>query len=124
MSKAQVNLAALILLTACLSAPVRNRSPLEQARDEDMAARNLVDGPARFVAVEASGSDTTLIARGTVCPRVLTDPRTGTRVQLFRVLPVGRGDYVLSAEQTYGAKPSEVLRIHCANGTPAGLVSR
>ena len=122
MPKACISLVALIALTACLS--VRNRSPLEQAHAEDMTARNLVDYPPRFVAVEGSGTDSTLIAQGTVCPRVYADPRSGTRLQLFRVLPVGRGDYLVSAEQTYGAKPNEVLRIHCANGTPAGFVPR
>jgi len=114
----------LIVVAACVSAPVHNRSPREQARDEDMTARNPVDSPLRFVAVTEAGADSSLSGQGTICPRVFADPRTGVRLRLARVLPVGRGDYAVAAEQSYGARPDEWLRVHCANGTPAGFVSR
>jgi hypothetical protein len=109
---------------SCVSAPVRSRSPHELAHDQDMTARNLADGPQAFVAVAEVGTDSTLSAQGTICPPAFADPRSGSRLRLVRVLPAGRGDYSTSAEQTYGAKSDELVRVHCANGTPAGIVPR
>jgi hypothetical protein len=123
MTKRLVGFLAAVTASACASVPVRSRSPREQARAEDMIARNLVNGPERFVPVDAAGRDSSLVAQGTICPRVLADPGSETRIQLVRVLPVGRGDYAVPPD-SYGAKSDELLRIHCVNGTPAGLVHR
>jgi len=123
-SQCAASIIVLIATAACISAPVRNRSPGEQARDEDMAARNLVNPPHRFTAVPEAGADSTLSAQGTICPRAFVDSGSGTRLRLVRVLSVGRGDYAASVEQAYGARPGELIRLHCGNGTPAGFVSR
>jgi hypothetical protein len=109
--------------TACISG-VRNRSPRDLARDEDMTARNPIDSPRQFIPVAEAGADSSLAGQGTICPRAYADPRSGAQLRLVRVLPVGRGDYAVSAEQTYGARSNEWLRVHCANGTPAGFVPR
>lgn len=115
-------LAVAMMLTGC-ALHRRPPTPAEEARDQDMSARSLRGGPRQFVPDLASGTDSTMVAGGTTCVRVMTDPRDGARVQLERVLPEGRGDYVVAAGH-YGVKPGELLRLHCVDGTAAGFVPK
>lgn len=117
-----VVLAAPLALGAC-ALHRRPPTPFEQARDEDMSARILRNGLPRFVPVIASGIDSSLIGSGTTCVRTMVDPHDSTFLQLARVLPVGRGDYSVPAGR-YGIRPTELLRLHCADGTAAGFVPR
>jgi hypothetical protein len=88
-----------------------------------MSARLLRNGPSRFMPIVTSGVDSTLITSGTSCIKAMFDVRDSTQVQLERVLPLGRGDYAVPGGK-YGIKPTELLRLHCADGTAAGFVPR
>ena len=79
---------------------------------EDCSARVTATLPQRFVLVPESG--------GSPCPRAITDP-AGNRLMLLRVLSNGRADYSIPSG-LYGARANEALRLHCADGTVAGLV--
>ena len=57
------------------------------------------------------------------CPRTVADLNDNTHLTLVRTLPHGRADYELAVGR-YGARAGELLRIHCADGTVAGLVHR
>jgi hypothetical protein len=56
------------------------------------------------------------------CPLAIEDPADGVRLARVRVLPHGRADY--DAGDRYGARADELIRIHCADGSVAGLVPR
>ena len=79
---------------------------------EDCSARVTATLPQRFVLVPESG--------GSPCPHVITDAG-GSRLTLLRVLSNGRADYSITPG-LYGARENEALRLHCADGTVAGLV--
>ena len=79
---------------------------------EDCSARTTATLPQRLVIAPESG--------GSSCPRVITDAG-GNRLSLLRVLPNGRADYTVTPG-LYGARENEALRLHCKDGTVAGLV--
>jgi len=79
---------------------------------EDCSARTTATLPQRLVIAPESG--------GSSCPRVITDPG-GHRLTLLRVLPNDRADYTITPG-LYGARENEALRLHCKDGTVAGLV--
>lgn len=97
----------MLALPLWLSACALHRVPtaVEKTPDEDMSARLLRDGPPRYLPVASSGIDSTMIDRGTSCSKTMHDARDGTLVQLERVLPLGRGDYVVPGAR-YGIKPA------------------
>ena len=79
---------------------------------EDCATRVTATLPPRLVLVPESG--------GSPCPRVITDAG-GHRLTLLRLLSNDRADYSI-APGVYGARENEALRVHCKDGTVAGLV--
>ena len=79
---------------------------------EDCSARVTATLPPRLVLVPESG--------GSPCPRTITDAG-GNRLTLLRLLPNDRADYTI-APGVYGARENEALRVHCKDGTVAGLV--
>lgn len=79
---------------------------------EDCSARTTATLPQRLVMSPESG--------GSSCPRVITDPG-GNRLTLLRTLPNDRADYAITPG-LYGARDNEALRVHCKDGTVAGLV--
>ena len=79
---------------------------------EDCSVRVTATLPQRLVLASESG--------GSPCPRTITDPG-GNRLTLLRVLPNDRADYTI-APGLYGARENEALRLHCKDGTVAGLV--
>jgi len=79
---------------------------------EDCSARTTATLPQRLVIAPESGVSP--------CPRVITDAG-GNRLTLLRVLPSDRADYTITPG-LYGARENEALRLHCKDGTVAGLV--
>jgi hypothetical protein len=57
------------------------------------------------------------------CPDTVSDLDDNTRLTLMRALPHARADYNLPVGR-YGPRADELLRIHCGDGTVAGLVPR
>lgn len=56
------------------------------------------------------------------CPKLVRDPADRATMPLVRSLPNGRADYEINGR--YQAKPNELIRIHCRDGSVAGLVPR
>ena len=79
---------------------------------EDCSVRVTATLPQRLVLVPNAG--------GSPCPRAITDAG-GNRLTLLRVLSNDRADYTI-APGLYGARENEALRLHCKDGTVAGLV--
>ena len=98
--------ALLLVQVACSSATGRG------TECEDCSARVTATLPPRLVLTPESG--------GSLCPRVITDAG-GNRLTLLRLLPNDRADYSI-APGVYGARENEALRVHCKDGTVAGLV--
>jgi hypothetical protein len=99
---------AMLVLEGCLPSTRRGTGC------EDCAARVTSSLPTRFTRL----ADST----GTSCPPAIADPADGARLALVRVMPRGRADYEVAGR--YGAREGEVIRIHCVDGTVAGLVPR
>ena len=98
---------------ALLLAPVACAGTAHQGTGcEDCSARVTATLPPRFVLVPESG--------GSPCPRAITDAG-GNRLTLLRMLPNDRADYAITPG-LYGARENEALRLHCKDGTVAGLV--
>ena len=98
--------ALLLAQDACISTASRGTGC------EDCSARVTATLPQRLVLVPDSG--------GSPCPRTITDAG-GNRLTLLRLLPNDRADYTI-APGLYGARENEALRLHCKDGTVAGLV--
>ena len=79
---------------------------------EDCSVRTTATLQQRLVIAPESGSSS--------CPRVITDA-AGNRLTLLRILPNDRADYAITPG-LYGARENEALRVHCKDGTVAGLV--
>ena len=106
-SLAAYAVAALLLVqVACSSATGRGTGC------EDCSARVTPTLPPRLVLIPEAG--------GSPCPRAITDAG-GNRLTLLRLLPNDRADYSI-APGIYGARENEALRVHCKDGTVAGLV--
>ena len=97
---------ALLLEAACVG------TAHQSTGCEDCSARTTATLPQRLVIPPESA--------GSSCPRVITDPG-GHRLTLLRMLPNDRADYTITPG-LYGARENEALRLHCKDGTVAGLV--
>lgn len=97
-------------LVSCAGSGIRSRTGCE-----DCNARVTRSLPSRVTAVD--------VATDGGCPRTVTVPSDSAHLSLVRSLPNGRADYALAVGQ-YGAREGELLRIHCVDGTVAGLAPR
>ena len=103
-----VLLVAILLAAGCVTG---------QTVDQVMPASDL---PERFMVVEDGKMRPARADEG--CRNPMADPRTGTRIELYRS-SAAQGDYSV-AEGAYGADRGWLLRIDCVSGEAIGLVRR